>query len=83
MTGYLIFGLILAAFAAPLLAVARLADPPRRRQPLSRGARAFIGVLLMLLAAVLFPVVAAWILGTLVVLGAGAALLAHRYGRTR
>jgi hypothetical protein len=83
MTGYIIFGLILAAFAAPLLAVARLADPPPRRQPLSRGARAFIGVLLMVLAAVLFPVVAAWILGTLVALGAGAALLARRYGKTR
>jgi hypothetical protein len=54
MTGYVVFGLILAAFAAPLLAVARLADPPPQRKPLSRGARAFIGVLLMVLAAVLF-----------------------------
>lgn len=34
----------------------------------------------MVLAAVLFPVVAAWILGTLVVLGAGAALLARATG---
>src|SRR6266550_1059171 len=58
----IIFGLILAAFVAPLLAATR---PPLRREPLGPKGRTFIGILLAALGAILFPVVTAWIVGTL------------------
>jgi hypothetical protein len=80
MTGYIIFGLILAAFVAPLLAATR---PPLRREPLGPKGRTFIGILLAALGAILFPVVTAWIVGTLAVLGAGTVLLARRHRRMR
>jgi hypothetical protein len=59
MTGYLICGFIVAAFAAPLLAATRPPAPPLRRKPLGPERRAFIGVMILALAAVLFPVVTA------------------------